>query len=470
MKAATRRQVLAGLLGTALSGAAMAETAPPPDLSTPPPRKPPPRPGRLIAEAGLGARISYAVLDPAGGLREGRGADRPVAPASTLKILTALYARDRLGKAHRFVTRVLQSGDMLILAGGGDPTLDSDALAMLAEQVAANSAGKIARLAVWGGALPEIEEISPAQADHLSYNPAVSGLMLNFNRVHLGWQAGGSGMSLQARARAHSPAAYTVRAAPVGQGPLFAWREEAGREIWEVNRAALRRAGSRWLPVRRPLRYAGDVFQTLCRAEGLALPTPEIIGDLPGNAVEIARIESPPLDEILGGMMEYSTNLTAEVVGLHASGAPDLIASARDMQQWAEARGIAGLELYDHSGISPRSRVTARAMAELVSGLGQGGALRGLMTQVGLQDTRGRAAPGDLLLTAKTGTLNFVSNLAGYGRLPGHEEVVFAIYVNDMARRAESEGQELPSGVVTWTYRAKHLQQRLVDSWVRRYG
>ncbi|WBU51999.1 D-alanyl-D-alanine carboxypeptidase [Paracoccus sp. SCSIO 75233] len=470
-----RRQVLAGLIGMAgagLSAGGMARAeAFDPALAMPPPRKPPPRPGRLIAEAGLaGAEVDYAVFDRDGKLLEGLGADRPVAPASTLKVLTTLYALDRLGASRRFRTRVMRLGDMLVLAGGGDPVLDTDGLAELADLLVATGHGSPARFAVWGGTLPKIDEISPAQADYLAYNPAVSGMMLNFNRVHLGWQAGGAGLSLEARAAANSPRAYTVSAVPVAGGPIFAWRMEGAREIWQVNRTAMRRAGSRWLPVRAPEIYAGDVFQTLCRARGLVLPAPEVIEALPEAATEVTGIDSPPLSEILRGMMEYSTNLTAEVVGLHASGARDLIASAAAMQSWFEDQGFDGLDLRDHSGMSPETRLTARVMAQIISGPGQAAGLRSYMKHVGLQDARGRAAPGDLRLEAKTGTLNFVSNLAGYGSLPGYGEVIFAIYVNDMPRRAASEGQELPSGVVTWTYRAKYLQQQLTDSWVRRYG
>ncbi len=468
-----RRAFLGGAIMAVMAAQTLAQPLEPAafqGLSAPPPRKPPPRPADLIARADLEAEVDYAVFDPAGNLLEARGGDRPVAPASTLKVLTTLFALDRLGADARFQTRVLRMGDDLILAGGGDPTLDSDGLAMLAELTAAAwTMGTPQRFHVYGGALPHIEEISPEQADHLAYNPAISGMMLNFNRVHLSWQAGGDGLSLQARAAGNSPVAYTIRAATTGQGPLFSWREEGGKEIWTVNRGGLGRAGSRWLPVRRPEIYAGDVFQTFCRARGLVLPAPQVLAELPAQAVELAAYDSAPLRDILRDMMEYSTNLTAEVVGLQASGAGDLVRSAKAMQAWAEGQGVSGLDLHDHSGMSPETRVTARAMAQVIANIGQRDDLRGLMKHVGLQAARGRAADGDLRLEAKTGTLNFVSNLAGYASLPGGGEVIFATFISDMARRAATEGQELPPGVITWTHRAKHLQQQLVDAWIRRY-
>lgn len=466
-----RRAVLGGAIMVAMAGAVGAQPLAMPGLAVPPPRKPPPRPGDLIGRADLVAEVDYAVFDASGNLLEARGGDRPVAPASTLKVLTALFALDRLGPEARFQTRALRVGDDLVLVGGGDPTLDSDGLARLAERTAAAwTNGAPQRFLVYGGALPSIEEISPEQDDHLAYNPAISGIMLNFNRVHLSWKAGGEGLLLQARAARNSPVAYTIRAAAVGQGPLFSWHEEGGKEIWTVNRGGLGRAGSRWLPVRRPELYAGDVFQTLCRARGLVLPAPQVQAHLPGGGTQLAVHDSAPLRDILRDMMEYSTNLTAEVVGLHASGARDLVASAKAMQAWVEAQGITGLDLRDHSGMSPATRITPRAMAQVIANMGGRADLRGLMRHVGLQDAGGRAAEGDLRLDAKTGTLNFVSNLAGYASLPGHGQVIFATFISDMARRAATEGQELPKGVITWTHRAKHLQQQLADTWVRRYA
>jgi len=465
-----RRQLLAGLLASAALGPKAVSALSPGGLDHAPPPKPAPRSGQVIEAAGLRAEIDYAVFSADGTLLEARGADRPVAPASTLKALTALYALDRLGGSHGFKTRVLRQGDMLILAGGGDPVLDTDHLAELADLLVASGVSTPSRFAVWGGALPSVQEIAPEQAAHLAYNPAISGICLNFNRVHLGWRAGGDGIALQARARRHSPTAYTVRAEKVGQGPMFAWRADERSEIWSVNGAGMRRAGSRWLPVRRPELYAGDVFQTLCRARGLVLPTPEIVDALPADALELAQIDSPPLAAILRDMMEYSTNLTAEVLGLHASGAGDLRASAQAMQDWAHARGIDGLTLHDHSGISPLTRVTARSMAHIIADLGQSSGLRGMMRAVPVRAATDGGPAAELELLAKTGTLNFVSNLAGYGRLPGHEEVIFAIFISDMDRRAQTEGQELPAGVSTWTQRAKALQQNLIAGWISRYA
>lgn len=431
-----------------------------------PPAKPRFTAGPVVATATLPGITAYARMDLLGeALADAALAAAPMMPASTLKAVTALYALARLGRSRRFATRVIRAGDTLVLAGGGDPVLSTDDLARLAADLAATGQPAPARFAVWGGALPRIEEIAPPQADHLAYNPALSGMMLNFNRVHLGWRQGGAQMSLEARAASHSPRAYTITAAPAQQGDLFAYRDDGNRESWTVSRNAMRQPGSRWLPVRKPELYAGDVFQTLCRAQGLVLPTPEVIRDLPPGEV-LASHSSPPLEEILRGMLYFSTNLTAEAVGLHASGAADLTASARAMAAWLAQQGQGqGFVLADHSGLSSDSRVTAQGMARLLAGPGLAAGLPDLLKPDPLDEDLGRDPAQTAQVRAKTGTLNFVSNLAGYVTRPDGSRSAFAILAADPARQAATAGQELPAGVLSWTRDAKRLQRDILNLW-----
>ena len=454
----SRRSLLAGL-------AAM-----PPALALAqgrPPAKPAVPARRVLGAAGLPGTVAFALLDPNGALADAALAGAAMMPASTLKAVTALYALSRLGAGHRFRTWVIRSGHTLVLAGGGDPVLSTDDLARLAGDLAATGQPAPARFAVWGGALPQVAEIAPDQADHLAYNPALSGMILNFNRVHLGWrQAGGAvQMSLEARGAEHSPRAYTITAAPGNQDDLFSYRSDMDRESWTIARSALARPGSRWLPVRKPELYAGDVFQTLCRAKGLVLPTPEVIADLPQGQV-VASHSSPPLDDILRGMLRFSTNLTAEVVGLHASGARDPAGSARAMRAWLGTQGQGtDFILADHSGLSSDSRVTAQGMARLLAGPGLAAGLPDLLKPDPLDDDLGKGATEPGAVRAKTGTLNFVSNLAGYVRGADGVSRAFSILCADAPRQTATAGQELPPGVLTWTRDAKRLQRDILNGW-----
>lgn len=464
MSILTRRALLGSAFFAGVAGGAMAQ-----GLSQRPPAKPVPGAVDLIGRAELPGEVYYALYDPTDQkMLEQKQGSIPQAPASTLKAVTALYALDRLGVDYRFKTRVLRDGDTLILAGGGDPVLSTDDLAKLAEDLVAAGEKAPKRFAVWGGALPKMAEISPPQEDYVAYNPAMSGMILNFNRVHLGWRRAGSGyeMSLEARAARNSPRAYSITASPAAQEDLFSYQFQDDREIWSVSRAAMGRAGSRWLPVRQPELYAGDVFQTLCRAKGLVLPTPEVIDTLP-SAQEVASHQSQPLKEILRDMLYYSTNLTAEVVGLKTSGASDLKASGAAMKDWLAGQGITDeFHFADHSGLSAHSRVTAAGMVRVMAGPGLKLGLPDLLKDNPLEIRE----PAIAKVAAKTGTLNFVSNLAGYATAASGRRLVFALFCVDARRHSASAGEELPAGVLSWTRDAKKLQHSLIEAWAQKFG
>ena len=97
---------------------------------------------RLIDAANLGsARIGYAVADArTGEMLEVMNPLLQLPPASVTKALTALYALDSLGESYQFSTQLIATGGVengrvngdLILVGGGDPTLSTDAMGDLA--------------------------------------------------------------------------------------------------------------------------------------------------------------------------------------------------------------------------------------------------------------------------------------------------------------------------------------------------
>ena len=466
------------LLGALMAGSAeMALGAPLASVrpQTRTPRTVPIRsPEALIAEAALGGEVAFAVAVD-GQVVEGRGAGLPLPPASTAKALTALYALRALGPGHRFTTRLLATGPVrdgqlegdLILAGGGDPDLDTDDLAEMASALKAAGVRAVSgRFLVWGGALPTVPTIDPEQPDHVGYSPAVSGLNLNYNRVHFSWDRVGEryDMVLDARAARLKPRVETARMTVSERRlPVYAYAAGA-REEWSVARTALGAEGSRWLPVRRPALYAGDVFRTLARSHGIVLPVAAEIGELPPGEPLVER-PGAPVEGVIRAMLRYSTNLTAEALGLAATRArgtapATLAESGEAMSAWLSQRfGARSAALVDHSGLGGGSRISA---ADMLRVLGRG-AVRSEMAPLM------KAIPqGTLDVRAKTGTLNFVSALAGYVAEGG---LAFAILTADVARReALSEAErERPPGGRAWTRRSRALQSALIGRWAAVY-
>ncbi len=445
----------------------------------------------LIDEARLGGTVGFLVADArTGDVLESRLPDDPLPPASVAKSVTALYALTQLGEDFRFRTRLIATGPVtegrldgdLVLEGSGDPVLDTDDLAEIVAQLKATGVREITgRFRIYSGALPYIHSIDPEQPDHVGYNPSISGVNLNFNRVHFQWTRADSGwaVSLDARSDTLRPAVSVAKMAVVNRDlPVYTYRDAKGVDEWTVASQALGNGGSRWLPVRRPDLYAGEVLQVLAGAQGIRLPNAEITTTRPAGTAIVTH-DSASLSAVTRQMLRYSTNITAEVLGLTASrkgGAPvdDLRASARAMSDWMRvSMGAKDASFLDHSGLSGESRVSARDMVSMMVKVGPGQALHTHLKDIPVWDDDSRPVTGaHYTIQAKTGTLNFVSALAGYITPEVGPPLAFAIFTADVPRREAlaPEEMERPDGASAWAGRARLLQQKLIRRWAAVYS
>jgi len=282
----------------------------------------------------LSGKYSFALASPqTGKMVESGGLTNKLPPASVAKVLTALYALEFLGAERRFVTRLLATGPIeagvlkgdLILAGGGDPTLNTDQLAELAQALKNKGIRSISGgLHVYDGALPKIKQIDNQQTSYAGYNPTITGMNLNYNRVHFEWKKADASYSLtmEARGAKYSPKVSVAKMRIVDRGaPVFGYTG-GKHDNWTVAKS---------------------------------------------ESSEIARISSPTIRDLVHGMLKHSTNITAEILGLSASfGAgvepTTLRQSADAMNKWAADRfGITGTRLVDHSGLGgDNSQATRR--------------------------------------------------------------------------------------------------------------
>ncbi len=486
-------------LGGAVSSAATAGFAAAPERSLRPVVRPDtlfqhtiPSAADLIAEANLGGRVGFALADARTGENlEARDPLFGMPPASVAKAITCAYALDRLGPGFRFRTQIEAHGPIdngvldgdLWLVGAGDPLLDTDALAAMARGLRDIGLRRVTgRLMISHGALPSIYEIDPSQPDHVGYNPAISGLNLNFNRVYFEWERadGDYTVTMDARSETMRPPVRVARMRVAERTvPVYTYDQVDGVDQWTVARGALGNGGSRWLPVRQPHAYFVEVFQSLARTNGLVLNNVAFSNAIPSDAVVLVEHVSDPLADILRGMMRWSTNLTAEVVGLHATQAggvrPATLAdSAAAMNSWmAERLGARQASFVDHSGLGDQSRVRPSDMTQALVAAGPEGMLRQLMKDIPIRDANGAPVPDHPIeVVAKTGTLNFVSSLSGYIRPPNGRDLAFTIFCGDIPRRAAlTEAQrERPEGGRTYARRARALQQDLIERWAALYG
>ena len=104
---------------------------------------------------------------------------------------------------------------------------------------------------------------------------------------------------------------------------------------------------------------------------------------------------------------------------------------------------------------------------------GPSGALAGLMKPWYYCNSQGgydRASP--IRMAAKTGTLNFVSGLAGFVLPPGGRALAFAVFAADEDRRRTipRAAREKVPGARSWGRRARVLQDKLLKRWTALYA
>ena len=162
----------------------------------------------------------------------------------------------------------------------------------------------------------------------------------------------------------------------------------------------------------------------------------------PSGAQFLASVDSPPLSVLLGLMNRPSDDFYAELLlkqlGVRFGGAGTSAAGAAAVRSVLAGYGLHP-RIVDGSGLSRQDSTTPRDVVQLLVDLTPtaiGAVLRGSLAVAGVSGTlatrmRGTTAAGRC--QAKTGTLNDVTNLAGWCRdLPGHL-IVFAFFMDGVS-------------------------------------
>lgn len=375
----------------------------------PPPHAPTVKPGmvpvsdtaEMPSPGGVAAALAPVAADPNLGQLGGRvtdaitgnelwqvGADLPLVPASTNKVLTAAAALLTLDRQARISTRVVAGSQNpqgpVVLVGAGDPVLSA---------------------------------VPPGQDTWYKGAARISDLVEQIRRSGMtptAVQVDTSAFSGPTMAQGWDPA-------DVDNGdiaPIESVMIDAGRiQPTTVNS-------------RRSRTPALDAGRELAKALGLD-PAAVTIATAPSGARQLAVVQSAPLVERLSEMMDHSDNVMAECVAREVAAAinrPRSFAGAVDSvtNRLSTAHiDTAGVALFDSSGLSVDDRLTAKTL----DGVLQAAAgpdqpqLRALLDLLPI--AAGSGTLGDRFvdaatnqgpagwLRAKTGSLTAINALAG---------------------------------------------------------
>lgn len=318
-------------------------------------------------------------------------------PGSTLKVVTAAVALDVLDPAGTFKTDVLTvaapdasgvvAGDLYVV-GGGDPLLTTSAYRE------------------WLATTPTVSEVPTTPLESLADAVKAAGITAVTGAV-----VGDDGRYDRAYyVSDHWPASYRA-GGTIGPSSALVVNDGYAR----ANRTGV-------APVADPPAAAAGALVALLQERGIAVGQGGRSGAAPREATSVAHVDSQPLRSIIREMLASSDNDTAELllkeIGRagkgQASTAGGVAVVTEKLASWSVP--MAGVALFDGSGLSRDDRLTCAALTGVLNRFGLDSVLVQGMAIAGVDGTladhlKGTAAEGRM--RGKTGTLSGVRSLVG---------------------------------------------------------
>ena len=335
------------------------------------------------------------------------------APASTLKLATALAAVEILGPDSTFTTRFLAAkpakngvidGD-LYAVGGGDPLLVTPGYKTAFDDP------------------DQFYEDFSVLADTL----ADAGV-----REIRGGIVGDDSRYDTTRWVATWPTRYQVGGTVAPLSALIVNDGSTGYTETPNDSTTNRKAGDP------PVLFAATL-RTILVARGTAVGGGASTGRPPAGSVEIATFDSVPMTKVLSEMLIDSDNTTAELVtkeiGLVAKGQGTTAAGVDAIKESLTRQGFdtSSLVMLDGSGLDTGDRMTCSLALALVTRAAEDPVLSEALPLGGKTGTlrkRMLATASTGRVRAKTGTLNSVNALAGFADTPQGSLLTFAFIHN----------------------------------------
>jgi len=423
----------------------------------------------LSVRALRGARVAALVVDrESGKVLFARDPDRPLIPASNLKILTAVAAFSAFGPTHRFVTTVLADAqpdgeggvDALYVRGGGDPALTSEDYWRLAADL-----GRMGLRRVRGPLVLDDSAFDGARwhpswgaVSARAYHAPVGALTVNYGAFAVTVEQGpAQGSPVQARIDPRVALFRLTNRASTGSSRVrrsIVVDRRAGAGVEQVVVSGVEPAGRDPKTYHRsvldPARYAGAVLRMQLSAVGIEVEGETRIGYAPPDAPLLLEFSGHPLAEVVRRFLKYSNNSIGEALvkamGAQSSGGPggwpQGVAAVRTKLDALGVRSDALVQV-DGSGLSYENRATPRIFVDalrLGSGSFQFGPEFTAALPIAAADgtLEERAADSAGRARAKTGLLTRVTGLSGLAEAPSGEIVVFSVLVNGFRGSAEA--------------------------------
>ena len=399
---------------------------------------------------------------------------QPMNPASVMKLVTTFGALEVLGPAHGWKTEAwiaapidngMLAGD-LHLKAGGDPRLTFEQLWRLLRQLRAQGIREIrGDLVIDRSGFP-VPAHDPGAFDGQplrAYNTGADALLVNFNALRLTLSPDPEQKAVRVRPELvpdNLDIVNAIRLSASGGNGCAAWRDHVKADVSRRgDRFRLILAGSYgascgerdWFLSPMPAdRFALGAFGQIWRELGGAFAGDVKEGAVPASARLAARVESPPVSEIVRDVNKFSNNVMARHLHLALGGEAGI-------RRWLEARNLAlpGLTIENGAGLSRQDRVTAEGLGDLLALAWKSPLMPEFIASLPIvavdgtlkKRLNGNGVAGQAHI--KGGTLDGVKAIAGYvlDRTGKYQVVVFLV---NHPNAASAQGAQ--DALLQWAY------------------
>jgi D-alanyl-D-alanine carboxypeptidase/D-alanyl-D-alanine-endopeptidase (penicillin-binding protein 4) len=432
-----------------------------------------------LAAAGIPRDAAAVVVAPldGGALQWDDNENKPMNPASTMKLVTTYAALHLLGPAFTFRTEVLADGPLagdvlrgeLYVRGGGDPHLVIENLWQLVTRVRGFGIRDIRGDLVLDKGLFEPLPHDPGQFDGeegRAYNVGPDALLLNFKSIAVTFVPDTAARVARVMVIPEVAGMKYPRLVPGVEGGCGDWR---GRLRADINDPMNLRVGGAYplacgeraiyLGALGHTNYFGAVFRAMWEREGGSWSGKVREGAVPASARLVATQESPPLTSLIRDINKFSNNVMTQqlflTLGAAGGEAGNPARGANAVRGLLTARGIAAPELIleNGCGLSRIERISAGTLAGVLVDAWKSQWMSELMASLPVSGVDGTMQRRHVVAGAahmKTGMLEDTRAVAGYVlAASGRRYVVVAIINHPNAGR----GTGAHDALIDWVYR-----------------
>jgi D-alanyl-D-alanine carboxypeptidase/D-alanyl-D-alanine-endopeptidase (penicillin-binding protein 4) len=421
-------------------------------------------------------------------------AQRPMNPASTMKLITTYAALDLLGPAYTWKTEAWIDGELkdgvlkgnLILKGYGDPKFTIEQFWLWLSELRARGLREIQGDLILDRSFYELPSHDPSEFDNdavRAYNVGPDALLINFNTLRLRYIPTGSALTVVTEPPLDGLILDNRLAPNGGKANCDNWDDlfqvqPLGDSVVLQGDYALE-CGEREqnLSVMPHTRYVGALFNAIWKELGGSLKGKERDGLISSNATLFSTHRSEPLSGIIRDINKYSNNVMARQLFLTLGSAikdpsqPDTTTidesaniklgsmnierSILTTQMWLMSNQLRFPELVleNGAGLSRKERISAAHMSELLQHASNhplSAELEASLPILGVDGSvkkRLKKSPAASHAHLKTGTLTGVKTIAGYVRAQSGKEWVLVFFINHpYAQRA----QDAQDALIEW--------------------